>query len=239
MPKTFYLHGKGSANLIGNPTEYGTAPSGDYLNGKQFTYSIWLRPTQAQSTLIWGLPGPVGGINMTSSGESRFQAAGGVGTGVILNTAAQVPIVNNSWNHVMVSVDAAVDIVHYWINGQENTTYNERLVEDEVLPNFGKEAFFGWNGYSGAGFIGDVSEFWFDDSFMDLSIQANRDKFLTGSGKPAELGSTGQLPTGSTPRMYLTGNLRDWNNGQDLGTTPDYPTATPYGRPSDTKVMLP
>lgn len=38
--------------------------------------------------------------------------------------------------------------------------------------------------------------------FLDLTIVANRRKFISASGKPVHLGTTGALPTGSAPLVY-------------------------------------
>lgn len=65
--------------------------------------------------------------------------------------------------------------------------------------------------------IGDV---WFINSFLDIDIQTNREKFIDASGDPVDLGNTGTLPTGGAPLIFFgdgqtSGN---WNGGQNLGT---------------------
>lgn len=50
---------------------------------------------------------------------------------------------------------------------------------------------------------GDLAELYLDTSFIDLNLSANREKFRTASGKPADLGYDGALPTGSQPFLYL------------------------------------
>ncbi|WP_374374491.1 hypothetical protein [Dongia sp.] len=51
---------------------------------------------------------------------------------------------------------------------------------------------------------GDIAELWFDDSFIDFSILANRRKFMNDEGKPIDLGADGSLPTGNAPLIYLS-----------------------------------
>lgn len=41
--------------------------------------------------------------------------------------------------------------------------------------------------------------------YLDLSIVANRRKFINANGKPANLGADGSLPTSSIPIVYLRG----------------------------------
>jgi len=50
---------------------------------------------------------------------------------------------------------------------------------------------------------GCLSEIYFDvNRFLDFSVVANRRKFISASGVPVELGTNGQLPTGSVPIVY-------------------------------------
>lgn len=39
--------------------------------------------------------------------------------------------------------------------------------------------------------------------YLDLSVEANRRKFITAGGEPVFLGATGSLPTGTAPKIYL------------------------------------
>jgi hypothetical protein len=64
---------------------------------------------------------------------------------------------------------------------------------------------------------------WFNTSYIDLSVAANLAKFVTGTGidaKPVDLGATGELPTGTSPLIYLPmyGN----NAGKNYGTGGDF-----------------
>jgi len=56
---------------------------------------------------------------------------------------------------------------------------------------------------NGARLNGCLSELWFDDQYLDLSVQANREKFRTAAGKPKNLGSDGSTPTGTAPSHYF------------------------------------
>jgi len=69
---------------------------------------------------------------------------------------------------------------------------------------------------------GDMAELWFDPTFIDLSVQANREKFIKG-GRPVELGDQGQGPTGSQPALCLRGGasqfLTNAGSGGNFTTT--------------------
>ena len=72
-------------------------------------------------------------------------------------------------------------------------------------------------------FNGRLGALWFNTSYIDLSIPANLAKFVSGTGinaAPVDLGATGELPTGTSPLIYLPmyGN----NAGKNYGTGGDF-----------------
>jgi hypothetical protein len=79
----------------------------------------------------------------------------------------------------------------------------------------------------GRGFQCSMFEFWLNASYMDWSVQANREKFhgseataaITGLFVPISLGAAGQLPLGggtNYPTMYLSSSV----TGMGPGVTP-------------------
>ena len=70
---------------------------------------------------------------------------------------------------------------------------------------------------------GRLGALWFNTSYIDLSQASNLAKFVTGTGidaKPVDLGASGELPTGTSPLIYLPmyGN----NAGKNYGTGGDF-----------------
>ena len=63
-----------------------------------------------------------------------------------------------------------------------------------------------------------VSEMYFDTTYFDLSVEANRRKFIAADGTPADLGSDGSLPSGSQPEVYVSGGASVWNAGTNKGS---------------------
>lgn len=78
----------------------------------------------------------------------------------------------------------------------------------------------------------DISTTWIDDSYIDFSLQGNRDKFMDANLRPKNLGGRGQKPTGSLPLHYnangdLTDNKgteADWTEVGTVGTATTSPT---------------
>lgn len=74
---------------------------------------------------------------------------------------------------------------------------------------------------------GQIGGLWFNNSYIDLSIAENRAKFFTGSGidiKAADLGANGELPTGTSPLIYMP--MYGSNVGKNYGTGGDFTVAS-------------
>jgi hypothetical protein len=70
----------------------------------------------------------------------------------------------------------------------------------------------------GSYFDGGISDFWFDDSYIDLS--SSNPFYDTSTSKPKNLSGDGSTPTGSSPIIYLP--LRGDDAGNNKGTGGDF-----------------
>ena len=111
-----------------------------------------------------------------------------------------------------------------FVNGVDKTstttwsTYNSTGTLNFSYPNFTYLI-----GKGDTYFNGKIGAFWFNTSYIDLSVPANLAKFVTGTGidaKPVDLGANGERPTGTSPLIYLPmyGN----NAGKNYGTGGDF-----------------
>lgn len=69
-----------------------------------------------------------------------------------------------------------------------------------------------------------VGDYWFDQTYFDFDVEANRRLFIDASGNPVPLGDNGEIPTGSVPRLFYGSNYvaADWNSGINLGAGPNF-----------------
>lgn len=68
---------------------------------------------------------------------------------------------------------------------------------------------------------GATTDFWFSlDEFIDFSVQANRRLFFGSGGEAIYTGDNGELPTGSSPDFYFTGDNTEYNLNK--GTASDF-----------------
>lgn len=71
-----------------------------------------------------------------------------------------------------------------------------------------------------------LSMVYISTDFLDITVEANRRKFIDAEGKPADLGADGSTPTGSQPEIFAP----DGNIGNNLGSGGD---ATVTGTPTE------
>ena len=69
-------------------------------------------------------------------------------------------------------------------------------------------------------FPGALSDFYFTNERLKLTVEANRRRFIDASGNPVFLGVNGELPTGTSALIYMRGNLTD--QGVNSGTGGDF-----------------
>ena len=63
-----------------------------------------------------------------------------------------------------------------------------------------------------------MAELWYAPGvYIDLSVVANQRKFRTAAGKPAYLGPTGAIPTGTDPLVYMSGVTATWKTNKGTG----------------------
>jgi hypothetical protein len=110
-----------------------------------------------------------------------------------------------SWYHFLCSWDAATaGARHIYVNDVASLAAVNTFANVEV----------DWSGITafqvgdivGTGFKvdGGIAEVYFAPGhYFDLSVEANRRKFISATGKPVSLGATGAIPTGSAPLVYL------------------------------------
>jgi hypothetical protein len=82
----------------------------------------------------------------------------------------------------------------------------------------GNRACVGGSYSSTFGFDGDISDLYFDTSYIDLATE--NPFYDVETNKPKYLGESGELPTGSSPLIYLP--LRADDAGNNLGTGGDF-----------------
>jgi len=112
------------------------------------------------------------------------------------------------WLHHLIAWNAATPEAHYFVNDVTDEAAGSIEIDGTIdytrtAWRFGATVATGGNKLNGC-----ASEIWFDPTFIDISVLANRRLFIRADGKPEDLGATGQTPTGGPVLVYSkTGDL--------------------------------
>jgi hypothetical protein len=154
-------------------------------------------------------------VNTTSSGSNSLISCASA------NSSVQVA---DGWNHFMCSfentfpLDSVAHVTGYFngvllVHGTNGEIVNQSIQNLDIAYNArGKEIVSASNGFpSASGFLdGQISNLYVNiQERLDLTIQANREKFYSATGGNTDLGSDGSAPTGSQPIIFAPdGDLR-------------------------------
>ena len=219
------------ANFAGNAAGFST---GNYLtrgagltgavDSKQMTFSAWIRVNSLLGARLIASVGTLGGSNgqsrvILSGAANRFQIIGvnSAGTIVLSIESSAIPF-GDEWVHVIGSADLTdANKCHIYVNDvtdlQVVNTYTNDTI-DYTWPDWGVGAYP--NGSNPLD--GDIAFLWFAPGvYIDLSVEANRRKFISSLRTPVDLGDDGSTPTGTAPLVYLAGSLGAWDVNKGTG----------------------
>jgi hypothetical protein len=193
---------------------------------KSMTFSCWIRPRNQGGRIVAAVETLGGGTGATrmiiDTTSTRFRAVGNATDGaggalILLAQSSPLNIVDGHLYHIMFSVDLSdPDKCHLYVDDVsdlEVITYTNDDMDFVELD-------WGIGGYpNGTALLdGDLAEVWFAPAvYIDLSIEANRRKFITAAGHPADLGADGSIPMGTQPLIYMSGTLDDWATNKGIG----------------------
>lgn len=201
--------------LAGTPMSAGASTDTDKV-----TASFWVMPAAETTQVLWQ-GSSVGRIQIMVNDDATpanglveiyFHGRNSSDNGII--SVGSNPISTNSWHHVLISLDAANNINHLYVDG----VLSEQ--GEAIIPANGSIDFDTQHNIStgGAYLNASVADFWLDvGRYIDFSVEANRHKFRTPTGMPMYLGADGSLPTGTAPDIFLTGNTDTWHTNKGTG----------------------
>lgn len=115
--------------------------------------------------------------------------------------------VNDLRSHHLVSVDCASQTVQYYLNDQPVSIISGGWTGSGHFQASSNANIWDFDIGSGFGFTYPAfADLWLakTSSFVDLSISANRRKFINSDLTPVDLGADGSLPLGSVPQIFQT-----------------------------------
>lgn len=194
-------------------------------SGKVFTFSCVAKPNPTNNAYVFTFfnsTTPVFAVRLRWDGGAYYvlEVTGNNGSGLTFFTADTDLFPLYAYTHFAFSVDMTSQAaLQVFINGEEITNITVNAFVDANI-NFATATTVNVaNQYTAAGgFEGELSDLWFDTTYIDLS--ADNPFYDTETGKPKYLGASGELPTGSAPLIYLP--LRADDAGSNKGTGGDF-----------------
>ena len=221
------------------PNQYNVAASTfdgsvDYLyrgtlgaaDGKKITISAFFRfglVGNGEAVLFFYKSGATSNyvqINMSTPGFLDIRG-NSVADGLVFRVGAAFAPVTDAGVGLYINVSANCETgdIHVYVNGQEASSMFSQVVTNNVnipfsLLDTNRIARSDSNNY----FQGQIGEVYLTNEYIDLS--ANNPFWDADTDKPKYLGESGELPTGSSPLVYLP--LRGNDAGNNLGTGGDF-----------------
>ena len=208
--------------------DYMTTASAQGADSQRITGSVWIK--YSSNTAPYTLMGQsgVGAMRISYSGGSgnRFDiiARRGSDSTIVFQARCGTWPSVGTWYHYVFSVDLSdVNKRHCYVNDVSSYTNLTYLVGETMNFDIASTRIGANNdGPASNKFNGSIADLWLDfGTYIDLSVAANRRKFIDATGRPVDLGSNGGRPTGSQPEIYLSGAIGAWhtNKGASTGYT--------------------
>lgn len=170
-------------------------------------------PFHAGSPSFWPSFGPTGFFSF-GPGDGGIQLTNQFlgTTSAFFNGAMPNPLPTTPLScllHFMMSVDTHAQVVQVYINDQPVTVTGTWTGSPPFEFNIAEGPnIWAWDvaGVIGTTFHPAFGDAWISNtpSFVDLSVTANRRKFISGAMMPVDLGSTGAGPFGYQPALYMS-----------------------------------
>jgi hypothetical protein len=173
--------------------------------------SFWIEPDALNAQLADSLDSDGGGwhplqLFLNSAGNLSFTLNYVGGVAVSWNQGSNALSAAGGWYHVLIAWDTAAGTAgsQCYINDTLVTLTTHTVNNQNVAWDGGDDYAVGATVSGVAKFNGGMAEFYLaPGQLLDFSVEANRRKFRTSAGKPADLGANGETPTGTAALVYL------------------------------------
>lgn len=171
----------------------------------------------AQHGFIWGLTASHLRVHRQATNDILIQLESGAGVTIWAFLTDETFLAAGGWNHLLVAVDIAAAKRQIYINDAaapiHSVTENAGDIDwTQADWSIGAKSAIGANKLNG-----DLAEVYMTNEFLDISIEANRRKFITAALKPIDLGADGSDPTGTAPLVYESGATASWHTNKGSG----------------------
>lgn len=188
-------------------------------DSKRGTVSVWVKPNSlATNQKIHANTSYMMNIQVWTSGRVSFFGKEPDGASIILNMDSNSGLFDpGSWHHILASWDMSdPNKRNIYINGADEFNAAATYIDD--LIDYTQGVAIGSDTVGNDKVDGSIADLWFSyGSYIDLSVEANRRKFIDENGDPVYLGADGGIPTGSAPDIFLSGDTDNWHTNKGTG----------------------
>jgi len=205
-------------------------------DGGQFSLSMWFYvPTGYSAGTLYhqDMDGQFGRypsiyVKLNHQREISFDINSYPGSGFFRDTSPTNSVNLDEWNHIFISYNSSGPAGNFYLNGDAIGPFTA-LTSNTIPYSTGHRDtnIGGSNFYSDFG--ASISEVWIDNSYIDFSSQANREKFVSSDNLPVFLGDDGSEPTGSQPLIYFTLNFSELGSPVGADNLGSVTTFSPVG----------
>lgn len=186
-------------------------------DGKSGLISFWINLTGGNATNMAVLINTAAlgtGFYIVRTSGNVFQFVGRNTTDtafyLTMSTSAAYTTASG-WVHVLATWDLAATTGQIYVNDASDLAGGGTFTNNTVDYTRGGFA-VGAETDGGSKLNADLADFYaYFNQTLDLSTTSNRRKFIDASGKPVDLGSTGQTPLGTNPDIFLKNPTATWH----------------------------
>ena len=213
------------------------------LDGKEGMLSVWLRLDGGDGGMrrIFIQDQALRRVRVSRNSANKLEFFLRDPSGIVLLDVVTVAsfVASSAHIHLLASWNlSATTFALYVDDAAESLTFNTGPV-DGTIDYTASDWSVGANTAGGERLNGALSEFYFTTEYRPLSVEANRRKFITADGTPANLGADGSLPTGTAPLVCLSGGKDAFpinrGTGGSFSVGGGAPTTVPFPAPEDTR----
>src|SRR3990167_6742542 len=175
-------------------------------DGKSGTMSVWIRIDGGDGTLRQvfenGTVNPSDiALQLSTGNIILIQGRNAAQTIILTLPTSNAYLAGATWLHILASWDLTAGVGHMYVNDVSDV--GSTTLTNDTIDYTEAQYTIGGSQDGGLLFNGCIAELWFaQNTYLDLSNVYNRRKFISASGKPVHLGTTGALPTGTAPIVY-------------------------------------
>ncbi len=194
-------------------------------DGKAGTFSGWFRFSGADGSTQQIIEARTGSdaapaivVQRDSSNKIHITGDNAGGTKILELTSSASHVIADGWFHVLASWDLATGVGQLYIDDVSDLAGGSTLTNDTLDYTQSKWT-LGARHLSSADrfFNGDMADVVFALEHVDLSVTANRRKFIDAGGDPVPLGNGGHRPFASLPIFCFNGRAINWNINYGAG----------------------